>query len=183
MGAAFGKNAVAPLGGGVLVGLACVFVSAMVYVDTKRACWAPRHTLGAFYLTAGQLGLAFAAAGLALTDDTLLARELAGGALLLKLAAYGWRHWENATAARNAQHPCHLNARAYRELLPELHAFARVGLVGSLVFGLLALGNVAGGIKLWTAAAALLAVASEVAARYVFFRAGAGKKMPGGVAA
>ncbi|HEX9046718.1 MAG TPA: DmsC/YnfH family molybdoenzyme membrane anchor subunit, partial [Verrucomicrobiae bacterium] len=46
---------------GAVVGLGCVAVSAMVYVDTKRACWSPRYSFGAFFGTTLLLGATFAA--------------------------------------------------------------------------------------------------------------------------
>ena len=166
-----------------LAGLAGVFVSGMVYVDTKRACWSPRYSFGGFFGTALVLGATFAAVTFAYLGKTNFAQAFAAAALVTRTALFVWRRMELRAALNNSDSPIHLNARAIRELLPRTTP-ARTGLfVASLIFGLLAIANVGGAILIWTGAAALTMLLSEIIARYVFFRAGAGKKMPGGIAA
>ena len=57
----FNGSAKLALGGGVVVaGLAAVFCSAMIYVDTPRALWARWQTVADFFLTTAALGSAAA---------------------------------------------------------------------------------------------------------------------------
>jgi formate dehydrogenase iron-sulfur subunit len=169
--------------GAALVGLGCVFVSAMVYVDTKRAFWKPRHSFGAFFGTALLLGATFAAVVFASLGQLGLARMFAVTALVVRTSLFTWRRLEIHFAVNNIENPIHMNARAIRELLPWSPPL-RLGLfIASTVFGLMAIANVAQGVVIWAGVAAATTLTSEVVVRYVFFRAGAGKKMPGGIAA
>ena len=166
-----------------LAGLAGVFVSGMVYVDTKRACWSPRYSFGNFFGTALLLGATFAAVTFAYLGKISFAQQFATAALVIRIALFAWRRLELRAALKNSDSLIHLNARAIRELLPRTTPIRTALFVASMIFGLLAIANVGGAILIWAGAAALMTLLSEIIARYVFFRAGAGKKMPGGIAA
>jgi DMSO reductase anchor subunit len=168
--------------GAASIGLACVFVSGMVYVDTKRACWSPRYSFGAFFGTALLLGATFTAVTFAALGASACAQAFAVAALVIRVALFGWRRWELHTALANPASPVHLNARAVRELLPRTTPALTALFAASTLFGLLAIANLGGGVLLWAGAAALATLLSEIIARYVFFTAGAAKKMPGGIA-
>ena len=169
--------------GSALVGLGCVFVSGMVYVDTKRACWSPRHSFGAFFGTTLLLGTTFAAVVFASASNFNTARLYAVAALVIRTALFAWRRFEVRSAARNPQSPIYLNARAMLELLPWSPATQMTLFVASTVFGLMAITDIAGFAAVWAGAAAMTTLISEIVARHLFFRAGAGKKMPGLIAA
>ena len=169
--------------GAAVVGLACVFVSGMVYVDTKRACWGPRHSFGNFFGTTLLLGAAFAAVVFAALGKTNLTVAFALATLVLGPALFAWRRLESRAALKNPDSPIHLNARAIYELLPRMNSARTTLLIASTFFSLLAIVNFGGVRVIWTGAAALTALASEIIGRYVFFRAGAGKRMPGGIVA
>jgi Fe-S-cluster-containing dehydrogenase component/DMSO reductase anchor subunit len=166
-----------------LAGLGSVFVSGMVYVDTNRACWSPRHSFGNFFGTTLLLGTTFAAVLFACPGKLNFAQPFVVAALVIRTMLFVWRRMELQTALKNSDSPIHLNARAIRELLPSTTSAQTFLFVTSTIFGLLAIVNVAGAAAIWAGASALMTLLSEIIARYVFFRAGAGKKMPGGIAA
>ncbi|HXF10058.1 MAG TPA: DmsC/YnfH family molybdoenzyme membrane anchor subunit [Desulfuromonadaceae bacterium] len=166
-----------------LVGIGCVLISAMVYVDTRRPFWSPRHSFGAFMGTSLLLGSTFAAATVACLGKMEFARDFAITALVVRSVLFAWRRLEIHFAFNNAHSPIHLNARAIRELLSWTPSL-RLGLfTASTVFGLMAIGNVGNATAIWAGIAAMTTLTSEIVVRYVFFRAGAGKKMPGGIIA
>ena len=169
--------------GAVAVGLGCVFVSGMVYVATKRPIWSPRYSFGNFFGTTLLLGAAFAAVVFAALGKFNLAQPFALAALAIRTALFAWRRLELRAALKNSASPIHLNARAIRELLPRTTPARTALFAASIIFSLLAIANVGGTILLWAGMAALTTLISEIIVRYVFFTAGAGKKMPGGIAA
>jgi len=170
--------------GAALTGLGCVFVSSMVYVDTKRPLWSARFSFGNFFGTSLLLGATLAALVSAWTTGPTPATQIAAAAaLLIRTALFVWRRLELRAALSNPQSPIHFNARVIRDLLPGTTT-ARTGLfIASTVFGLLAIGNVLGCAAIWASLAAAATFASEIIARYVFFVAGSSKRMPGAVVA
>lgn len=169
--------------GAAVIGLGCVFVSGMVYVDTKRAIWSARHSFGAFFGTTLLLGTTFAAVVFAWLGDLSSARQFAAAALVVRTVLFVWRRLEIRFAAKNQASPIHLNARAIRELLPWSPPLLLRLFAASTILGLMAIADVAQAAAIWAGAAAVTTLISEIAGRYIFFRAGAGKKMPGGIAA
>jgi formate dehydrogenase iron-sulfur subunit len=171
-------------GAAALAGLAAVFTSAMVYVDTKRALWSPRFVFVNFYGTTLLLGATFAAVAFGLSGAAQLVTQAAAlAALVIRVALFARRrlHWR--AALHRADHPIHFNATTVRTLIPWTMTARTVLFVSSTVFGLLALANVAGAMLVWTCLAALTTFSSEIIVRYVFFAASASKRMPGGFAA
>lgn len=169
--------------GAVVVGLGSVAVSAMVYAATQRACWSPRHSFGAFFGTVLLLGPAFAGLVFAVAGDLIFARVIAAVTLVVAMILYSWRELELSAALKDLGSPIHLNARATCELLPQTVSARRGLFIVSAIFAMLAIANVGGAVLIWTGALALASLVSEIIGRYVYFRAGAGKKMPGGIAA
>ena len=167
--------------GAAVVGLGCVFVSGMVYVATKRACWSPRYSFGNFFGTTLLLGATFAAVTFAVLGKIHFAQSFAVAALVVRTALFVWRRLELCAALKNPASPIHLNARAIRELLPRIMPARMALFVASIIFGLLTIANVGGMILIWAGASTLTTLLSEIIARYVFFATGAGKKMPGGI--
>jgi formate dehydrogenase iron-sulfur subunit len=164
-------------------GLAAVFVSAMVYVDTKRPLWCARITFGNFFGTTLLLGATFAAVVFGWMGHFELAQPFAVAALVIRTLLFVWRRAELFRAWRRPASPIHLNARAICELLPWT-VLARTQLfIASTIFGVMAIANVAQLAPGWASIAALTTLSSEIIGRYVFFAAGAAKRMPGGFAA
>jgi Fe-S-cluster-containing dehydrogenase component/DMSO reductase anchor subunit len=167
-----------------LAGLVAVFTSAMVYVDTGRPFWCARRTFGNFFGTTLLLGTTLAALLLGWSGTpTHLAQLAAIVALIIRTTLFIWRRIELLVARRNAASPIHFNARIIRELLPHTTNLRTALFVASSVFGFLAIENVAQLAPVWASVAALTTLSSEVIGRYVFFAAGASKRMPGGIAA
>ena len=121
------------LGGGVVAtGVAAVFCSAMIYVDTPRALWARWQTVASFFLTAASLGAATALlligwpGALSAGAVTALAAVLAG-ATLLQLAVtrtgtdpalVGTRHLLNGVLAPRRRRPDDLRRIRWRDAAP-----------------------------------------------------------------
>jgi Fe-S-cluster-containing dehydrogenase component/DMSO reductase anchor subunit len=166
-----------------LIGLGCVFISGMVYVDTKRAAWSPRHSFGAFLGTTLLLGATFSSTIFTWLGDLHFARQFAVVALAVRVMLFVWRRLEIHFAFNNPASLIHLNARTIRELLPWTPQTRIILFIASTLFGLLAIANVANAMMVWANAAAVTTLVSEIIVRYVFFRAGACKKMPGGISA
>jgi Fe-S-cluster-containing dehydrogenase component/DMSO reductase anchor subunit len=167
-----------------VIGLAAVFTSAMVYVDTKRALWSPKFVFTNFYGTTLLLGATFAAVTFGLTGAAQLATQTAAGtAVFIRTALFIWRRWHWRAAMRDPAHLIHFNACTIRDLLPWTMPARTILFVGSTAFGLLALTNVASAMLLWASLAAVTTLSSEIIVRYVFFAASASKRMPGGFAA
>lgn len=165
------------------VGLAAVFVSAMVYVDTKRPLWCARITFGNFFGTTLLLGATFAAVVFGWMGHFELARPFAIAALIIRTALFAWRRLEFYVALNDPAHPIHLNARAIRELIPWTFLTRTQLFIASTFFGLMAIADTAAIAPIWASLAALTTFSSEIIGRYVFFTAGAAKRMPGGFAA
>ena len=166
------------------VGLAAVFTSAMVYVDTQRPLWSAPFTFTNFFGTMLLLGATFAAVVCSYSSAPAVATQTAAlAALLIRTALLVWRrlHWREAL--RDPANPIHFNARVVRALLPWTMPARTQLYVVSTVFGLLALANVGNATSLWVSLAAVTTLSSEILVRYVFFAASASKRMPGGVAA
>jgi Fe-S-cluster-containing dehydrogenase component/DMSO reductase anchor subunit len=170
-------------GAAALAGLAAVFTSAMVYVDTKRPLWCARISFGNFYGTALLLGATVAAVVLGWLGEFNVAQPFAIAALLIRTTLFVWRRLEVRAALRDSASPIHLNARVIRELLPWTMPARTQLFVGSTLFGLLAIFNIAHLAPVWASGAALTTLGSEIIGRYVFFAASAAKRMPGGFAA
>lgn len=164
-------------------GLAAVFVSAMVYVDTKRPLWCARITFGNFFGTTLLLGATFAAVVFGWMGRFNLAQPFAVAALIVRTALFIWRRFEIHAALRNPASPIHLNTRVIRELIPWTVLSRTQLFIASTIFGLLAIANVVQLAPVWASLAALTTFSSEIIGRYVFFAAGAAKRMPGGFAA
>jgi Fe-S-cluster-containing dehydrogenase component/DMSO reductase anchor subunit len=165
------------------IGLGAVFVSAMVYVDTHRPPWCARITFGNFFGTTLLLGATIAAAGFGWLGHAQLAQAFALVAVLLGAGLFGWWRLAIHAAARDVTHPRHLSSRVIRELIPvTLRSRTRL-FIASTVFGLLAALEVGQVAPVWASLAALTTFASEIIGRYIFFVAGAAKRMPGGLAA
>ncbi len=165
------------------IGLAAVFTSAMVYVDTKRPLWCARLTFGNFYGTALLLGATVAAVVFGWLGSFNFAQPFAIAALGIRTALFGWRRLAVRAALQDSVSPIHVNARVIHELLPWTLRVRTQLFVGSTLFGLLAIFNIAQLAPVWASGAALTTLGSEIIGRYVFFAASAAKRMPGGFAA
>ncbi|MCF7762900.1 MAG: dimethyl sulfoxide reductase anchor subunit [Verrucomicrobia bacterium] len=163
-----------------IVGLAAVWSSIMVYVDTRRAFWAMRHTAPRFLSTTVMLGAAgFGAVGALPGEPARNLAALVFGVSLLKvfLELILFRHLE-ATPGTPL-------AGSARLLLSHLARWTAVRLGSLAVGGLLLPGLMLSGVLPLDASgfafSLALLVVSEFAERFLFFRAVVPEKMPGGV--
>jgi Fe-S-cluster-containing dehydrogenase component/DMSO reductase anchor subunit len=164
-------------------GLAGVFASAMVYVDTARPLWSPRIAFGNFFGTTLLLGATLAAVMFGWTEKFAVAQPCAIAALVIRTMLFMWRRLELRVALRHRSSAIHFNARVIRELLAWTTSTRTTLFVLSTAFDLLGIGNFLAAAKWWAGLAALATLSSEIIGRYVFFAASASKRMPGGVPA
>jgi formate dehydrogenase iron-sulfur subunit len=151
-------------------GLAAVFTSAMIYIDTRRAFWSAPLTLGRFYGAALVLGaVALVVAG--------APAGFAGLAMALQFLFFVWEMARHGDALRDSDSPNHLSARIVDELLPRTVPVRALLLLLSL--GGLAMMEAAPH-PAWAALALVAALAGAVIERYVFFTAVVAPRMPGG---
>jgi formate dehydrogenase iron-sulfur subunit len=166
------------------IALASVFVSAMVYVDTRRPFWAPRFTFINFFGTTLLLGATLTALVFQWTG-----RSKAGVLMMVLIATvirtglFLWRGLELRAALRDSQSPTHFNSCIIRELLSWTMPIQRGLFAVSTFFSLLGLASGEQGGSFWVWLSALATLSSELVARYVFFAGGVSKRMPGGIAA
>ncbi len=182
LGAAFffpgSPLALAPLAITALLGLAAVFTSAMIYVDTRRALWAPAATFGRFYGATLLLGAAGAAVIL------IAMKQNATAALFIAITGHAGllagEILSQGAAAKDSAHRAHLSALTLRRFLPWLPG-ARAALFSvATADSLLALLSFA---PLSAATLAFLAATAAVfLERYEFFTTVRAPHMPGGVA-
>ncbi|MEM9399955.1 MAG: DmsC/YnfH family molybdoenzyme membrane anchor subunit [Verrucomicrobiota bacterium] len=151
-------------------GLACVFCSIMVYVDTRRVFWRMSQTAGKFLGSSLLLGLCSASLFLAEHKELLAVSVVVVGA--------GKFLWEIGFIMQNlnkdlcAEDPDIKSARLMTGALVRATMIRYIsGLVGLLV--------------IWYAPAVslVLLTTSELMERYLFFRAVVAPKMPGAVTA
>jgi len=157
-------------------GLGGLFCSVMIYADTRREFWRVASTLPRIFGTTFVLGLAGA---YALAPSGRLAAALAA-AVVAKLAfeLRALRPLRDADPDDPAPPPAVKTARLLTgRLRPVFGARAVAGLVGGVLLPFLITMNSAAAQLAWLAAA--LALAGELAERYLFFRAVVAPKMPG----
>ena len=156
-----------------VIGLAAVFTSVMIYVDTRRPFWNLGLTNGKFFGTALLLGLT--GAGAAGMDKRVLV-----AALLVRTALFGWEHAENRAALHDDESPWHASARVLKLKLDAVMN-ARDGVYLLFVMMSIAALSMSGrAVGLWGAGMLLAAFVSQVMERYTFFAAAMGPRMTGG---
>ena len=158
------------------LGLGSVFCSAMVYIDTRRPCWAARRTHVKFFGTALLLGSVTTAALLTLSGAPpawVIALTAAATAVrtVLLLAERRDLHRDLADAAGD----CHRSARILTESLGDLHRLQGMLFWIATVSGLLALTNPPALVLV----SLLATFAAQLLERRLFFMSGAAPRMPG----
>jgi len=165
--------ALAVIAGTGLTGLAAVFTSVMIYVDTHRPFWNAGLTNGKFFGTALLLGLA--AVGAVSMDKRVLV-----AALVLRTVMFAWEHAKNRDAFDDETSPWHASARVMKLKLDQLMN-ARDGFY--LLFVMMsipALSMNGASVAFWGVGMLLAAFASQIMERYTFFAAAMGLRMTGG---
>ena len=156
-----------------LVGLAAVFTSVMIYVDTHRPFWNAGLVNGKFFGTAWVLGLT--AVGAISMDKRVLA-----AALIVRMGLFAWEQTRNRRALEDESTPWHASARVMKVRLEQLMN-ARDGVY--LVFLMMAIPALAmngAAVGFWGAGMLLMALATQIMERYTFFAASMGPRMTGG---
>ncbi len=187
-GGFFGSGALACLTGSpvlvaltALAGLAGVFCSAMVYVDTRRAFWSAPLTFTRFAGTTMMLGLAAAAAAVALSaaqgrGHAGWVTALVTTALVLRAGGLAFEIVSFTRARRAPGHPNHLSARVMAQLKAVTLRMVGGLSVSAVILGLLAIATKA---PVWVAGFLLTLFASQVLERHLFFVAVRAPRMPG----
>ena len=161
-------------------GFAAVFISGMVYVDTRRPFWSPHSVFGNFFGTTLLLGAIFSAlVSGGQGQMTTVGKSFAVAAVVIRAALLTTHGLELRAALHDSTSPIHFNACVIRDLLHAAATAQTLLFIASTVFSLLAISGVGG--LWWLAVAVLTAFGSELSGRYVFFAAGGSKRMPGGI--
>ena len=165
------------------LGLAGVFCSAMIYVDTRRAFWSRELTFTKFFGTTFLLGAAGVVALLAWLVVPVpalpLVAILATVATLIRAALFGWEFTGFQQALQDSTHVHHRPSLLAWEFQRPL-LYARIGLfAGAILFGLAPIMQ-AGPIAATCATLAfLLTFASQIIERFSFFTTVVAPRMPG----
>ncbi len=169
-------------------GLAAIFCSAMIYIDTRRPFWAASLTIPRFFGPALLLGTA-AAAPLILCFDhpsspnlVNAARAFTAAAILLRAALLSWEIITLRRSLRDPQSLTHRSAQTMQKLCSRM-----LGACGILSLAVAATGiaslSTTGFASLILASAMLLCTfGAAVIERYLFFTAAAPPRMPEGFA-
>ena len=153
-----------------LLGLAAVFTSAMIYIDTHRDYWTAELVCGRFFGTVFSLG----ASAVFVADGS---SWLAGVAIGFQSLVFAWEMSRFGDALQDSDSPNHLSARIVSELMP------RVTPVRSQLM-LFTIGCLSAGLVTahpgWGVAALVSMLTGAFLERYVFFTAVVPHRMPGG---
>ena len=156
-----------------VVGLAAVFTSVMIYVDTHRAFWNLRLTAGKFF--GASLVLGAAAVGVLSQSKTLVVIALLARAVLL-----AWEQAQNREALRDDDSPWQLSARVMKIRLSQVHLFKEGLFLVAAALGVGALASEGAAFVVWSSLLFLALLAGQVLERYTFFVAAMGPRMTGG---
>jgi len=176
-------RALAPALAGItaLVGLAAVFTSAMIYIDTRRPFWSARHTLPRFFGATLLLGTSGSAALLAFAvpgSSAVIAFALA--AMVIRMALFVWETLRDALISRDPRHECHRSMLAIRTMMSWIPMTRTALFFLSTAAAVAALRPAADAP--WFALASFVSTAlSLLLERLEFFRAVTAPRMPGGL--
>jgi DMSO reductase anchor subunit len=178
-------NALTPFAVGVtaLTGLAGVFTSVMIYVDTRRPFWGLPVTATKFYGAAFLLGSLGSAIVFAFTGAKIAAVTAALAALAIRVALFAWDSYlpkistgARAVALRYASRTMESHLPWTRAAVPALFLISLCATVGALLIDT----PMAGGLLALAFVATFSALVIE---RFSFFAACPTPRMPGGVSA
>ncbi|MDB6073592.1 MAG: molybdopterin oxidoreductase [Verrucomicrobiaceae bacterium] len=164
---------VAVVAGAGLVGLAGVFTSVMIYVDTHRPFWNAGLTNGKFFGTSLLLGLT--AVGAFGTDKLVLV-----AALVVRVLMFAWENAMIREAFDNETSPWHASARVLKLKLDSLMNVRDGMFLLFLMMSIPALAMSGVAVSFWGCGMLLAAIAAQIMERCVFFVASMGPRMTGG---
>jgi len=150
-----------------VVGLASVFTSAMIYVDTKRPGWRPREVFPNFFGTALLLG---STVGNAICGwiAPIIAPALATASTIIRTGLFSWRFYTLVNSKSAV-------FRLARRTRPATIALFQV----STLFSILAIFNFAQLAAWWGSIAGISTVSAQVLDRWMFFVDTPAPRMPG----
>jgi len=159
-------------------GLAGVFCSVMIYVDTHRVFWRRELTFVNFYGTTVLLGSAGIAVALAWTGSlSACAQIFTTVAMIFRIILFARESQNFRRALQNTAEPDHRSALTIRNLCRPLLKANGILFASSMLAGLLAFSNHRAAIP--TTLFLLLTLGSQVIERYFFFTAVIAHRMPG----
>lgn len=170
-----------------LLGIAAVFTSVMIYVDTHREFWKAQYTLPKFYGATALLGLIAtgmisAVAGFVLSVDVPgFVHATAEGSLIVLGLLTLWEFSTYRTALDDESDKIHQSARIIERLLPKVTKARDILFVvsGLFLFGATLTSGVA--MALFLSLAFISTGIFLVLERYTFFTAVVAYRMPGGI--
>jgi formate dehydrogenase iron-sulfur subunit len=174
------------LAGAALVGVASVYCSAMVYIDTRRPFWKAGVTLPKFFGTTMLLGTSGAAAVLSCMPDAVVMKFTQGFALaatIIRMGLFAFEQRGMRRAAMDPEHDWHRSAKTLMKLKSGALDLRLILVGASTILGVMSLIPVAGLTALWAMLSFLATFASQVLERHLFFVGVTAPRMPGVVPA
>lgn len=156
-----------------VIGLAAVFTSVMIYVDTHRPFWNAGLTNGKFFSTSLLLGLT--AVGAVSADKRVLVV-----ALVVRVLMFAWEHARNRAAFEDESSPWHASARVMKLKLDSLMNVRDGVFLLFVMMSIPALSMSGAAVSFWGCGMLLAALAAQIMERCTFFVASMGPRMTGG---
>ncbi|MGH8047646.1 MAG: DmsC/YnfH family molybdoenzyme membrane anchor subunit [Chthoniobacterales bacterium] len=173
--------ALAPMALTAFLGLASVFTSAMIYIDTRRALWSAMPTFGRFYgatLLTGSTGSIVIFACLQ-NAPAFSAALVCGSAIHATFFIGGIASFR--AALKNPHASAHLSATTLARLLPWLTPTRITLFASSIILAALDWFHVGQLTIAWSALIFVAAIGSAFLERYEFFTTVRAPHMPGGI--
>ena len=155
------------------IGIASVFTSSMIYVDTHRPFWHASFTHGRFFGTALVLGIT--AIAMITADKTLIVV-----ALIARTVLFAWEQSRIRSALEDEACAWHGSARVIKHKLTVISTIYDGLYLLFVAFGIPALAMHGHGVDYSVAAMLLAGLAGQIIERYIFFVASMGPRMTGG---
>ncbi len=169
-----------------LTGMAGIYCSAMIYIDTRRPFWSAENTFPRFFGSSVLLGSTAATAILAWNCDgmsgvrtVVIVSVLA--ATLFRTALFSWETRNFALSIGSPDAPAHQSWLTIWKLRPALVFMLARLFALSIAFGLIGLTGESLPSAILVTASFALTAAAQLIERYLYFTASAGPRMPGGI--
>ena len=173
----------------LLLGLAGIYCSAMIYIDTRRVLWRSGMTHWRFFGTALVLGLSAAACLLSWqqvsypTASGTMIQTCILLALAFRAALFGFEAIRFSQARRSKDTLDHRSTRVVSERLPHLAISYALLCAGAVGCALLAMPFTGLAVAILSTLGFVFTFCAQLIERYTFFVAVVALRMPGGVAA
>ena len=162
-----------------LAGLAGVYCSAMIYVDTRRPFWHANLTFTKFFGTALLLGSAGAGVLLAWLSFGEAARAFLIAAAIIRTVLFGWEFLQHQHALADTSDPTHRSALTISRLLRPLVFVRAILFAASTATAVFAISTTGTASAFFATCSFFFTLISQTIERTIFFTAVVAPRMPG----